>query len=159
MCSDGCVRVTMWHGEVLWAALLPFGSSTQLVFFFVSVGLSYFLMEDFVVAVDDVKLEQKFVKEVVEVLATAGLAAPQHLAGTPISMIEKLVVTCSVAAGGLLKRSFQTADDVSVAKRLKASNGAPGATHTWQVKVCSNWQVPTWVCWAQKLLQGQLQGQ
>ena len=63
-----------------------------------------------------------------EVLATAGLVAPQHLDGTPTSMIEKLVATCSVAAGGLLKRLFQTADDVSAAKRLKASNVAPGAT-------------------------------
>ena len=59
-------------------------------------------MEDFVVAVDDVKLEENFVKEVVEVLATAGLVAPQHLAGT--AMIEKLVDTCSVAAGGLQKK-------------------------------------------------------
>ena len=33
-------------------------------------------MEDFVVAVDDVRLEEKYVKEVVEVLATAGLVAP-----------------------------------------------------------------------------------
>ena len=62
-----------------------------------------------------------------EVLATAGLVAPQHLAGTPTSVIEKLVATCSVAAGGLLKK-FQTADDVSAAKRLKASNVSPGAT-------------------------------
>ena len=52
-------------------------------------------MVDFVVAVDDVKLEEKFVKEVVEVLATAGLVAPQPLAGTPTAMIEKLVHTCS----------------------------------------------------------------
>ena len=37
------------------------------------------------------------------------------LAGTPTSMIEKLVATCSVAARSLLKRSFQTADDVSAA--------------------------------------------
>ena len=48
-------------------------------------------MEEFVVAVDDVKLEEKCVKEVVEVLTTAGLVALQHLAGTPTSMIEKLV--------------------------------------------------------------------
>ena len=75
------------------------------------------------VAVDDVLLEGKFVKEVVGVLATGGLVALQHLAGTPKSLIEKL----SVAAGGLLGRSFQTADEVSTAKRLKASKkGAPG---------------------------------
>ena len=30
-------------------------------------------------------------------------------------MIEKHVVTCSIAAGGLLERSLQTADDVSAA--------------------------------------------
>ena len=41
-------------------------------------------------------------------------------------MIKKLVATCSVAAGSFLKRSCQTADDVSVAKRLKASNVAAG---------------------------------
>ena len=76
------------------------------------------------VAVDDVKLEETCVKDVVEVLATAVLVAPKHLAGTPSSIIDKLVATCSVAAGGLLKRSFQTADDVSAAQRLKASNVA-----------------------------------
>ena len=32
-------------------------------------------------------------KEVVEVVATASLAAHQHLARTPTSMIEKLVAT------------------------------------------------------------------
>ena len=46
--------------------LLPLGSSTQLDF--VSVGFFNYLMEDFVVAVDDVKLEEKFVREVVVVL-------------------------------------------------------------------------------------------
>ena len=51
-------------------------------------------MEELVVAVDDVRLEVNFVKEVVLVLATAGLVAPQHLAGTPTSLIEKLVATC-----------------------------------------------------------------
>ena len=43
-------------------------------------------------------------------------------------MIEKLVATCSVEAGELLKKSIHTADDVSAAKRFKASNVAPGAT-------------------------------
>ena len=52
-------------------------------------------------AVDDVKFEGVCVKEVVDVLATAGLAAHQHLAGIPITLIEKLVHTCSVAAGGV----------------------------------------------------------
>ena len=37
-------------------------------------------MEDLVVAVDDVRLEEKLVKEVVEVLVTAGLVAAKHLA-------------------------------------------------------------------------------
>ena len=50
-------------------------------------------------AVDDVNLEEKFVKEVVDV-------APQHLAGTPITLIEKLVDTCSVAAGRLFKKDI-----------------------------------------------------
>ena len=52
----------------------------------------------------DVKLEENFVKEVVEVLATAGFVAPQQLAWTSTAMTEKFVDTCSVAAGGLLKR-------------------------------------------------------
>ena len=38
------------------------------------------------------------------------------------------MATCNVAAGGLLKRTFQIADDVSAAKRLKAANAAPVAT-------------------------------
>ena len=85
MCSDGCVLVTMRHGAVLRTVLvhnktvirhathplLPFGPSTQLEFCFVSVGLSNFFVEDFVV-----ELEETFVKEVVDVLATAGLVAP-----------------------------------------------------------------------------------
>ena len=75
-------------------------------------------------AADDVKLAEQFVKEVLKVLATTGLVAPQHLAGTRTSMIEMLVATCCVAVGSRLKRSFQTADDVSAAKRLKASNVA-----------------------------------
>ena len=35
------------------------------------------------------------------------------MAGTPTSMIEKLVATCGAAGGGLLKMSFQTADEQS----------------------------------------------
>ena len=85
-------------------------------------------MEDFVFAVDDVKLGGKCVKEIVGVLATAGLVAPQHLAKTPITLIAKLVDTCSVAAGGLLKRTFQTADEVSTAKCLKSSSVAPSTS-------------------------------
>ena len=51
----------MWHAT---HPLLPFGSNTQLEYFnFVSVCFDNFLMGDFVVAVDDVKLEEKFVKE------------------------------------------------------------------------------------------------
>ena len=85
------------------------------------------------VAVDDVLLEGNFVKEVVGFSATVGLVALQHLAGTPKSLIEKL----SVAAGGLLERSFQTADEVSTAKRLKASKKKVlQGPIRWQAKVC-----------------------
>ena len=62
-------------------------------------------MADFVVAVDDVRMDEKLVKEVVEVLSTAGFVAPQHLAVTPTSMIEKPVATCSVADGPAEKDS------------------------------------------------------
>ena len=59
-------------------------------------------MEDFVLAVDDVNLEEKFVKEVVDV-------APQHLAGTPITLIEKLVDTCKRHPKLLMKCRQQSA--------------------------------------------------
>ena len=72
-------------------------------------------------------------------------------------MIDKLVATSSVAAGGLLKRSFQTADDVSAAKRLKASNVAPGAAQM-AIQGMQPLASAHMGLFGQKLLQGQLQG-
>ena len=74
-------------------------------------------MEDFVFAVD-VKLEEKFVKKL-WMFWQRRVSLFQRLAGTLLALIEKLVDTCSVAAGGLLKRTFQTVDEVSTAKRFK----------------------------------------
>ena len=101
--------VTIRHGEVLRTVLVPQPRHTSPVAiwatnFVVSVGLSNFLTEDFVVAIDDVTLEEKCVKEVVDVLATAGLVAPQHLAGAPTRVIEKLVAVCKCCGWRLAKK-------------------------------------------------------
>ena len=43
------------------------------------------------------------VLQVVEVSATAGLVAPQHLFDTPTGMIVKLQITCNMTTGYLLE--------------------------------------------------------
>ena len=61
-----------------------------------------------------------------EVLATASVVAPQHLAGTPT--MGKLVVACIVAAGHLLEGLSRLLIRVR-SKTLEYTSVAPGISH------------------------------
>ena len=121
MCSDVCVWCENRRIKHATHPLLPYNMRAQSLNVAIlcrSVGFSNFPMEDFLVAVDDVRLEENFVKHVVEVLAMAGLAAPQHLAGTQTSMFEKLVATLQHILEGARTRLLHT----SVGRNSSGSN-------------------------------------
>ena len=67
---------------------------------------------------------------VVTALVGAGFTNPEHLVGTADSVIGELAGWLAGPAGGLLKRTFRCAEDVSEAKRAKAAAGAVASALT-----------------------------
>ena len=63
-------------------------------------------MEDLVVAVGDVRLEEKLVKEVVEVLVTAGLVAAKHLAANSNKYDREACGYLQCSCWGLAEEDF-----------------------------------------------------
>ena len=78
-------------------------------------------MDSFVAAVDETLATPEVQEAVVTALVGAGFTNPEHLVGTADSVIGELAGWLAGPAGGLLKRTFRCAEDVSEAKRAKAA--------------------------------------
>ena len=77
-------------------------------------------MDSFVAAVDEAPTTPE-VQEAVVTVVGARFTNPEHLVGTADSVIGELAGWLAGPAGGLLKRTFRCAEDVSEAKRAKAA--------------------------------------
>ena len=88
-------------------------------------------MDFFVAAVDEAPTTPEVQEAVVTALVGAGFTNPEHLVGTADSVIEELAGWLAGPAGGLLKRTFWCAEDVSEAKRAKAASlvSSPQSSH------------------------------
>ena len=78
-------------------------------------------MDSFVAAVDRTQLPEEVRNTVVTALQQEGFGAPEQLAGTSSATIDKLVGQVGGPAGGLMKRTFDRAEDVVKAKRIRAA--------------------------------------
>ena len=119
-------------------------------------------MEAFVGAVDDVPLPPEVQKSVTDALTGAGFTLPDCLPGTPGATIDTLIGTLVGPAGGLLKRTFERADDVAAAKRVRAVaasppgaqpglGGAAAASHLSLAHLLGRW----WASWGMTHQRGQ----
>ena len=79
-------------------------------------------MDSFVASVDETPTTPEVQEAVVAALVGAGFTNPEHLVGTADSVIGELAGWLAGPAGGLLKRTFRCAEDVSEAKGVKAAN-------------------------------------
>ena len=82
---------------------------------------TFLIMESFVAAVDEAPTTIEVQEAVVAALMSAGFTNPEHLVGTTDSVVGELAGWLAGPAGGLLKRTFRCAEDVSEAKRAKAA--------------------------------------
>ena len=80
-------------------------------------------MLDFVKLVDEVTLPQEMMETVAKLLTDAGYVASEHLAHTPVAQIEAMACAIQGPSSGLLKRAFQTANDVANGKRMRIVAG------------------------------------
>ena len=97
----------------------PFAILAQVPLF---PAVSHFLiMDSFVAAVDETPTTPEVQETVVAALVGAGFTNPEHLVGTADSVIGELAGWLAGPAGGLLKRTFRCAEDVSEAKRARAA--------------------------------------
>ena len=78
-------------------------------------------MNSFVASVDETPTTPEVQDVVVTALVGAGFTDPEHLVGTTDSVIGELAGWLAGPAGGLLKRTFRCAEDMSEAKRVKAA--------------------------------------
>ena len=76
-------------------------------------------MDSFVAAVDEAPTTLEVQEAVVSALVDAGFTNPEHLVGMADSVIGELASWLAGPAGGLLKRKFRCAEDVSEAKRTR----------------------------------------
>ena len=81
---------------------------------------TFLIMESFVAAIVEAPTTIEVQEAVVAALMSAGFTYPEHLVGTTDSVIGELAGWLAGPAGGLLKRTFRCAEDVSEAKRAKA---------------------------------------
>ena len=79
-------------------------------------------MDSFVASVDETPTTPEVQEAVVTALVGAGFTNPEHLEATADSVIGELAGWLAGPAGGLLKRTFRCAEDVSEAKRVKAGS-------------------------------------
>ena len=94
-------------------------------------AVSHFLiMDSFVAAVDEAPTTPEVQEAVVSAQVDAGFTNPEHLVGTADSVIGELAGWLAGPAGGLLKRTFRCAEDVSEAKRTrKTMASSPPSGH------------------------------
>ena len=78
-------------------------------------------MDSFVVVVYETPTTPEVQEAVVTALVGVGFTNPEHLVVTADSVIGELAGWLAGPAGGLLKRTFRCAGDVSEAKRAKAA--------------------------------------
>ena len=83
--------------------------------------LLFLIMDSFVASLDETPTTPEVQEAVVTALVGAGFTNPEHLVGTADSVIGELAGWLAGPAGGLLKRTFRCAEDVSGAKRVKAA--------------------------------------
>ena len=76
-------------------------------------------MDSFVAAVDEAPTNPEVQEAGVSALVDAGFTNTEHLVGTADSVIGELAGWLAGPAGGLLKRTFRCAEDVSEAKRTR----------------------------------------
>ena len=87
-------------------------------------------MDSFAAAVDEAPTTPEVQEAVVSALVDAGFTSPEHLVGTADSVIGELAGWLAGPAGGLLKRTFRCAEDVSEAKRTKKTmTSSPQSNH------------------------------
>ena len=87
-------------------------------------------MDSFVADVDEAPTTSEVQEVVVSALVDAGFTSPEHLVGTADSVIGELAGWLAGPAGGLLKRTFRCAEDVSEAKRTKKTmTSSPQSNH------------------------------
>ena len=102
--------------------------------------------------VDETNLPVEMVEKVAKVITDAGFVVADHLADTPTAQIEALAGATNGPASGLLKRAFALANDITQAKRMRASMkaaadavpgpklGAPPVVHgAWGARMFSCW--------------------
>ena len=98
----------------------PFANLAQVQLFPAVSQSTLLIMDSFVAAVDEAPTTPEVQEAVVAALVGAGFTNPEHLIGTADSVIGELAGWLAGPAGGLLKRTFRCAEDVSEAKRTRA---------------------------------------
>ena len=97
---------------------------------FPAVSQLLLIMDSFVDAVDEAPTTPEVQEAVVAALVDAGFTNPEHLVGTADSVIGEMAKFLAGPAGGLLKRTFWCAEDVSEAKRTRtAMASSPQSGH------------------------------
>ena len=79
----------------------------------------FLIMDSFVAAVDEAPTTPRSKRRWFSALVDAGFTNPEHLVGTADSVIGELAGWLAGPAGGLLKRTFRCAEDLSEAKRTR----------------------------------------
>ena len=120
MPSSSRVHRTETH-TVLRVQPHPFANVAQVPLFPAVSQFTLLIMDSFVAAVDEAPTTPEVQEAVVAALVGAGFTNPEHLVGTADSVTGELAGWLAGPAGGLLKRTFRCAEDVSEAKRTRTA--------------------------------------